>query len=201
MHRGSQPSAAHYLGFVEEEMVDFMRKGFWIVLPFDAVQHLPNLHISPLGVVPQRNRRPRLIVDYTFSGLNAATIKLAPPESMQFGRALDRVLLTVLEAPDAHGPTYLLKVDLSDGFYRIQVRPRDVPKLAIAFPTAPHEPPLVALPLSLPMGWTKSPRDSVPLPKPSPTSPMSIAVPLGTLRPTEWNPSLLASHKSAHTPS
>jgi hypothetical protein len=107
MNRGSHQSADEYLGFVEEEMTDFIRKGFWLVLPFAAVQHLPDLRILPLGVVPQRNRRPRLIVDYTFSGVNEETRKMAPGGSMQFGRALDRILLAVLEAPDEFGPTYM----------------------------------------------------------------------------------------------
>jgi hypothetical protein len=157
MNRGSHQSADEYLGFVEEEMTDFIRKGFWLVLPFAAVQHLPDLRISPLGVVPQRNRRPRLIVDYTFSGVNEETRKMAPGDSMQFGRALDRIRLAVLEAPDEFGPTYMMKLDLSDGFYRIQVKPEDVPKLAIAFPTGPGEEKKVAFPMKLPMGWTESP--------------------------------------------
>lgn len=157
MERGSHASAQNYLGFVEHEMVDFIYKGFWVVLPYDVVKHLPNLRLSPLGVVPQRDRRPRLIVDYTFSGVNQETRKLAPREAMQFGRALDRILLAILHAPDNHGPVYLLKIDLSDGFYRVQVRPEDVPKLGLAFPTHPGEAPLVAFPLSLPMGWTESP--------------------------------------------
>jgi hypothetical protein len=157
MDRGSHQSADQYLGFVEEEMTDFIQKGFWLVLPLSAVQHLPNLRISPLGVVPQRNRRPRLIVDYTYSLVNGETMKIAPEEAMQFGRALDRILMAILEASDKFGPTYLMKLDLSDGFYRVQVKPEDVPKLAVAFPTRPGEEQRVALPMKLPMGWTESP--------------------------------------------
>jgi hypothetical protein len=51
----------------------------------------------------------------------------------------------------------MLKIDLSDGFYRIPVRADDITKLGVVFPTAPGEPPLVAFPLVLPMGWTESP--------------------------------------------
>ena len=40
----------------------------------------------------------------------------------------------------------MLKVDVADGFYRVYVAPRDVPKLGVAFPAAPGEPPLVAFP-------------------------------------------------------
>jgi hypothetical protein len=52
---------------------------------------------------------------------------------------------------------YLSKIDIADGFYRIAIRSNDVPKLAIMFPTAEGEEPLVGLPLVLPMGWKQSP--------------------------------------------
>jgi hypothetical protein len=38
--------------FVCDEMIDFCEQGYWMVLPYDAVAHLPLLRISPLGVVP-----------------------------------------------------------------------------------------------------------------------------------------------------
>jgi hypothetical protein len=70
-----------------------------MVLPYDTVQQWINLRVSPLGVVPQRDRRPRLIVDYSFSGVNADTVPpVAPRESMQFGRALQQILKTVVHA-------------------------------------------------------------------------------------------------------
>jgi hypothetical protein len=110
-----------------------------------------------MGVVPQRDRRPRTIVDYTFSFVNAETAPLAPRESMQFGHALHRILRKIRFANPVHGPVYLLKVDIADGFYRVYVAPRDVPKLGVAFPHRSGEEPLVAFPLALPMGWTASP--------------------------------------------
>jgi hypothetical protein len=51
-------------------MADMVEKGFWAVVPYTQVRHLPNLRLSPIGVVPQRDRRPRTIVDYTFSDVN-----------------------------------------------------------------------------------------------------------------------------------
>ncbi len=107
-----------------------------------------------MGVVAQRERRPRTIVDYTFSFVNAETAPLAPRESMQFGHAL---LRKIRFAKPAHGSVYLLKVDIADGFYRVYVAPRDIPKLRVAFPHRSGEHPLVALPLASPMGWTASP--------------------------------------------
>jgi hypothetical protein len=156
-HRGPHKSSQGERAFVSEEMIDFCRQGYWLVLPYDVVSDWPNLRISPLGVVPQRDRRPRLIVDYTFSGVNAETVQLAPNEAMQFGRALQRVLSIIVHANRRYGPVYMAKIDIADGFYRVWLQIGDVPKLGVALPTAPGSRPLVAFPLALPMGWILSP--------------------------------------------
>jgi hypothetical protein len=57
-----------------------------------------------------------LIVDYTYSGVNPDTFKMAPPEAMQFGRALQRVMHTIVNADPRFGPVKLGKIDISDGF-------------------------------------------------------------------------------------
>jgi hypothetical protein len=72
MARGPQKSAYEYQEFLREEMLDFVCKAFWMVLPYDRVKEIEalikRLRISPLGVVPQHERRPRIIVDYSFWG-------------------------------------------------------------------------------------------------------------------------------------
>ena len=137
-------------------MLEFCEQGFSTVLPLRVALLLPNLRLSPLGVVPQRNRRSRLIVDYTFSGVNEETARLAPPDAMQFGRTLQRIMHRIVHADPAYGPIYLGKIDIADGFYRIGLRPHDIPRLGVILPTTSGEP-LVALPLALPMGWVESP--------------------------------------------
>ena len=62
-----------------------------------------------------------------------------------------------MNSDPAFGPVQLMKVDLSDGFYRINLNVSDIPKLGVVFPTEPNEEPLVAFPLVLPMGWSNSP--------------------------------------------
>ena len=52
----------------------------------------------------------------------------------------------------ALGYVYLLKVDVSDGFYRIGLRPEDAPKLGLILPSGKEEEPMVDIPLTLPMG-------------------------------------------------
>ena len=157
VRRGAHQSCKDHLGFIRTEMLNFVEKGYWMVLPYRLVRDLPQLRLSPLGVVPQRERRPRLIVDYTFNGVNDDTVKLMPAEAMQFGRALERILYAIHHANPHHGPVYVAKTDLSDGFYRVPLSTSGVPKLGVILPRFPNEEQLVAFPLVLPMGWVESP--------------------------------------------
>ena len=76
---------------------------------------------------------------------------------MQFGHALDRILQEILLADPVHGPTHLIKNNISDGIYQIALNIDDIPKLGVVFPTLPGDEQLVAFPLVLPMGWSNSP--------------------------------------------
>ena len=131
LHRGPHRSCYDYINFLSNEFIEMINKAQWVVLPFDAVKNLPGLRISPPGVIPQRDRRPRWIVDYTWSGVNDDTAPVIHKEAMQFGHALDRILREILLADPAHGDIYLLKVDISDGFYRVNLVPTDIPKLGV----------------------------------------------------------------------
>ena len=157
MKRGNHQSAHAFTDFLRTEMGDMRKKGMFVVVPYHLLRHHRQLRISPLGCVPQRDRRPRMINDYTFSGVNPATIKMAPPEAMQWGRTLNRVLWYIYSADQRQGPVQMAKTDLSDGFYQIPLTPSGALKLAVPFPNLPGEPPLVAIPTRLPMGWTESP--------------------------------------------
>ena len=150
-------STLRFQGFLEQEMVDMIKQGFWVALPYEKVRHLKDLRLSQAGVIPQRDRRPRTIVDYRRSGVNDSTIDQAPTESMQFGRALERGLHKILTAAPEHGPVYMLKNDLADGFYRIFLDPAGSLALSMVLPVPQGAEPLVAIPLTLPMGWRESP--------------------------------------------
>ena len=157
LRRGPHRSCRDYLDFLNDEFIEMVARGQWLVLPYSAVKNLPGLRASPPGVVPQHGRRPRWIVDYTFWGINEETLPLAALESMQFGHALERIIREILLANPKLGPVHMMKVDLSDGFYRVGVNPNDIPKLGVVFPTKKGEEPLMAFPLVLPMGWSNSP--------------------------------------------
>ena len=156
--RGCHKSAFEFKDFLYDDMADMVRRGYWVVLPFSSVQHLPNLRISPIGCVPQRERRPRIIVDYTYSGVNATTDRRSHSEAMQFGGTLKRILQQIYSAKPRYGPIFLLKIDLSDGFYRVPLSADHVPRLGVILPPpSAGSDDLIAFPLTLPMGWTESP--------------------------------------------
>jgi hypothetical protein len=90
--RGCHRSCLDYIDYLQEEFIDMIQKSQWVLLPFDIASKLPNLTLSPPGVIPQRERRPRWICDYSFSGINEDTVHLAPLEAMQYGNALHRFL-------------------------------------------------------------------------------------------------------------
>ena len=93
-----------------------IHKHQWVILPYDEVKHFENLRLSPPGVTPQRERRPRWICDYAYYGVNDDTLELFAEESMQYGHALDRILCEILLADPELGPVHLHKIDISDGY-------------------------------------------------------------------------------------
>jgi hypothetical protein len=157
LQQGGHQSAKQHLDFLCGKFVDMIHKGQWILLPAHMVLSDPNLRLGPLGVVPQLGRRPRTICDYSFFCVNDETIDMAPAESMQFGRALSRILQSIARFDPRLGPVFLAKIDVDDAFYRIAIRVADVTKRSVIFPSEAGEEPLVALPLVFPVGWKESP--------------------------------------------
>ena len=154
--RGCHQSAHGFSSFLRDEMADMVRAGHWLVLPASEVLHLPRLRLSPIGVVPQRDRRPRTIIDYSFYNINQDTVPLAPP-AMQFGRAFQRILQRLHWADPRHGPSFLSKLDMADAYMRVPLQLDSIPVLGALLPRFKQEAPLVAFPMVLPMGWVESP--------------------------------------------
>ena len=157
LERGPHQSAKEHIPFLREEFCGMINKGHWVVLPASLLLDEPELRLSPCGVVPQHDRRPRTISDCTHFGVNDDTADLAPHDAMQFGHALQRILQTILEANPRFGPVHMATVDIADGYYRMNLRPPDALRLGMLFPHRKNEPKLIAVPLVLPMGWKESP--------------------------------------------
>jgi hypothetical protein len=64
--------------FLQEECLEFYRKGLWMPKPYDLVEDISGLHLSSsIGMIPQRTITPCIIVDYSFYGVNNQTMKMA----------------------------------------------------------------------------------------------------------------------------
>ena len=129
-----------------------IEKQQWIVLPAKMIQDMFGLRLSPLGLIPQRGRRDRMISDYSYNDVNQQTLNIAPKEAMQLGRTLWRLLYRIHHANDRFGPVYMSKNDLLDGFYRLWLRSEGTHRLAVLFPSQPNEPDLIGIPLTNSMG-------------------------------------------------
>ena len=75
---------------------------------------------------------------------------------MKFGYALDRSVREILITKPSMGPVQLLKVELGNGFYQVNLNIEDIPKLGVVFPTKPREPQMVDFPLVFSIGWKKA---------------------------------------------
>ena len=142
-------------------MADNIENKFWMVLPHDQVRGLPQLMLSPAAAKEERERRPRLLCDHSWDfgwpSINEITKPHAPPEAMQFGHALGRVLCHVQHANPRCGPVHTSKHDIKDGFHRLFLRAQDSLRLSIILPRCPGEPQLVGIPMACAMGWVQLP--------------------------------------------
>jgi hypothetical protein len=67
--------------------------------------------------MPQRERRPRPIMDYMFTGVNQHSLPLASADAMQIGYTLPRILQRLAYANPSFSPPAMLKFDLSVWVY------------------------------------------------------------------------------------
>ena len=162
IERGCHYSANLHADFLREELSEFIESKYWVVLPYALIRHYEDLMFSPAAVKEERERKPRLLCDHSWNwtgwpSVNETTIPHAPPESMQFGRALPRILRHTRHANPKFGPPKACKYDIKDGFYKLLLKARDCLRLALVFPKFEGEDQLVAIPLACTMGWVQSP--------------------------------------------
>ena len=165
--KGASKTAQEFAGFVRGEFADFGKKGFWAVLPYKDLEKLefPDLdlghwRLSDCFCVEQRERRPRFITNLSSGevSVNDDTIPYAPNETMQFGGTFNRICHCVRHANPKFGPVRIMKNDVSDGYCRVILEAKSLLGASVLLPEYDDEDQLVAIPLSLTMGWTESPR-------------------------------------------
>lgn len=153
----------------EEDVKYQVEAGFSRIVEWDAIKDaLPRkLKISPVALVPQANRRPRIILDLSFpvrlgreivqQAVNDSTEPLADPRAIdQIGKVMPRTLEFMANAPREH-PIYFSKYDISDGFWRMVVARGEEWNFAYVLPQPPGAPVRLVVPNALQMGWKESP--------------------------------------------
>jgi hypothetical protein len=95
--------------------------------------------------VPQRDQRPRPIMDYSYYDTNKGFLPIAPNRAMQFGTALPRLLQHLAYCHPSFGPPLLAKLDLADGYYRVPLSSTAALQLAVVLPTDVGSENLIAL--------------------------------------------------------
>ena len=82
----------------------------------------------------ERDWRPRWIDEYSYSNVNNDSLPIVLLSPIQHNWDLDRITRqAVIAYPDLE-PVYILKSDISYGFYHIALQPADAPKLGLVFP-------------------------------------------------------------------
>lgn len=171
IERGPHPSARtpESLELFRDDIKYQVNAGFAkIFLWEDIKDNLPsNLKISPTAVVPQENRRGRIILDLSFAvrlgreviqqAVNASTAETTHPASQTYlGSSMERILKFLAHAPSEY-PIYFSKYDVSDGFWRMVVAPGEEWNFAYVLPQEEGEPTRIVVPSSIQMGWKNSP--------------------------------------------
>jgi hypothetical protein len=184
IEKGAHRSAlnSESIALVTSDIDYQVKAGFARIVLWDDVKSSPpaKLKVSPLAVVPQRNRRGRMILDLSFPvhrslpstkskrkprklgavlqpAVNDTTHPSAPTKPVkEIGTVLPRMFEFMAAAPSKEHVLFS-KIDLSDGFWRMFVSAEDSWNFAYVFPAVPGEPIRLVIPNALQMGWTESP--------------------------------------------
>jgi hypothetical protein len=179
--RGPHPSAMlpGAIQLVHEEVEYQVQAGFSEVMLWEDIKNdLPEcFKVSPAAVIPQANRRGRLLLDLSFKvrrppqknqprrkmgdvlaeSVNDLTTQESPSAPVkEIGRVLRRLFQFIAETPESD-EILLAKVDLSDGFWRIIVDPKQRWNFCYIMPDPKGAPIRVVVPSALQMGWQESP--------------------------------------------
>ena len=165
------------IALVHDDVAYQVKAGFARIVSWDELRlNMPqHLKISPLAVIPQLNRRGRMILDLSFAVhrkalsrkrrlgeivqacVNDTTVPLAPSVPVkELGNVLPRLLDFMAEVP-VDETILFSKIDLSDGFWRMVVSDEDSYNFAYVLPDVEGAPIRLVIPQCLQMGWTESP--------------------------------------------
>ena len=122
------------------------------------------LKLYHIAAVPQAERWTRLILnlsaplDKETHSVNGATDRKISQESMQFGRALPRILQAIWEVDPEEGPVRVSRLDVTDAYHRGTLKLSQVGAFTYVVPLIPDDDIiLICIDLVLPIRWVDSP--------------------------------------------
>jgi hypothetical protein len=180
--KGAHKSAttAESIALIAEDVAYQVAAGYAQIISWEELCRLrpTSLKVSPLAVVPQRNRRGRMILDLSFAvrrlrtkgrkrsrdddiilqpSVNNTTVQMAPEEPVkELGNVLPRILDFMAKVPPEEH-VHFSKMDLADGYWRMVVEPESRWNFAYVMPSDPGTPMRLVVPSALQMGWNESP--------------------------------------------
>ena len=150
--RGPHPTARtpDSIALFQDDIEYQIKAGFCRVYLWDDIAKMrpANLKISPVAVVPQANRRGRIILDLSFpvyqelngvitvtqKSVNETTAIQGPPQPVkEIGKVLPRLLQYMCDTPSGLHILFS-KLDISNGFWRLIVRKADSFNFAYVLP-------------------------------------------------------------------
>jgi len=170
------------IALVAEDAAYQVKAGYTTIVPWETLRHQrpAALKISPLAVVPQRNRMGRMILDLSFAvrrqqvrgrkrqqrmarqhtktddlqaSVNDTTVRQAPEGPVkELGNVLPRMFDFMATVP-AEEHIHFSKLDLADGYWWMVVKEGQQWNFAYVMPTAPGTPTMIVVPRALQMGW------------------------------------------------
>ncbi len=136
---------------------------------WDNIKNNPpqQLKISPIAAIPHKSKAFRSILDLSFlialhngmhiPAVNETTIKTAPQAAVnQLGHSLSRLIHAFADATE-NEKVFMAKWGIKDGFWRLDCQEGEEYNFAYVLPQPYTEPTTLVIPMSLQIGWIKSP--------------------------------------------
>ena len=142
-----------------------VQDGFRILLPAaDAVRLFgDNMKLYCIAAVSQDNHSPRLITNLLAQPnegtpiVNNTKYMEVAPESMLFGLAFPRIILSIWEVDPYKGLVQVLNMEVIDAYHRGKLHPSQVGAFYYVIPLASDDDfIIICINLVLPMGWVDS---------------------------------------------
>ena len=119
MAYGAHISVHKEWDFMWMEILEQIISGYIVVFTIITLEDLPRLYISPVDVISQTERRPRMSYEFLWSGKNSIVGASISLKAIYFDLYLCRVLYFILEADPLFWTVYLCKVNLLGSYMRI----------------------------------------------------------------------------------